>query len=80
MLHSHDEKHGVEAQGYWFSTISISIIHLRCFGKHTGGTYEVGLVFSPDSFEFNSHLANCQNVWNTREKQYKDPGQFFFNY
>lgn len=78
MLHSHEEKHGIEAQVYWFSTISISRIHLRCFGKHTGGTYEEGLVGSPDSFEFNSHLANCQNVWNTRKKQYKGAGQISF--
>ena len=51
------------------------------FGKRSGGTYEEGLVDSADPTDFDSHLQNCKDVWNTREYPYQCPGQMsFFDY
>ena len=51
------------------------------FGKHTGTTYEEGLVDSKHESDFDIRFDRCREVWLTREHPYIRDGQLsFFDY
>ena len=51
------------------------------FGKHSGSTYNEGLVDSTSEEEFNDRLAKCEAVWNAREAPYAPTsGPRFYDY
>ena len=51
------------------------------FGKHTGSTYNEGLVDANSEEEFKDRLSKCEAVWNAREAPYAGArGPQFYNY
>ena len=51
------------------------------FGKHTGTTYEEGLVDSKQESDFDIRLDRCREIWLARERPFVREGQLsFFDY
>ena len=51
------------------------------FGKHSGSTYNEGLVDCTSEKGFSERLEKCRAIWNTREAPYAPTsGPLLFNY